>query len=127
MAAVRGMDTKPELAVRRFLHARGLRFRLHRKDLPGSPDLVFPSRRVVVFVHGCFWHQHPDCRRAKRPQTRAEFWHEKLDANIARDVAALEALERAGRRALVIWVCEIGNERLERLYRDILQASENRG
>lgn len=120
MAKVRCRDSKPELAVRHYLHARGLRFRLQRKDLPGKPDLVFPSRQVAVFVHGCFWHQHPGCRRAKRPQTRAEFWREKLDANITRDAAASAALERAGWRTLVIWECEIGDEGLGRLYQDIL-------
>ncbi len=119
MARVRGRDTKPEMAVRRYLHARGLRFRLHRRGLPGKPDLVFPSRRVAVFVHGCFWHQHPGCRRAKLPQMRADFWRRKLEANVERDAAALAALEAAGWTTLVMWECEVGPEALERLYERI--------
>ncbi|GAA5071263.1 DNA mismatch endonuclease Vsr [Roseibacterium beibuensis] len=123
MAKVRSQNTKPELAVRRYLHARGLRFRLHRRDLPGKPDMVFPSRRVAVFVHGCFWHQHPGCRRAKLPQTRADFWREKLEANVRRDAAALAALEILGWTALVVWECEIEGDALEELYQRIQGSS----
>ena len=125
MARVRGRDTKPEMAVRRYLHARGLRFRLHRRDLPGRPDLVFPSRRVAVFVHGCFWHQHPGCKRAKLPQTRADSWRRKLEANRERDVAALKALEEAGWTALVVWECELGPETLMALYTRISKTPKN--
>jgi len=85
MAAIRGTDTKPELLVRSIAHRIGYRFRLHAHDLPGRPDLVFPGRRKVVFAHGCFWHQHPGCRHATRPATRAEFWATKLDGNRERD------------------------------------------
>ncbi|WP_025310947.1 very short patch repair endonuclease [Roseicyclus elongatus] len=120
MASVRGRDTKPEMAVRRYLHARGLRFRLHRRDLPGRPDLVFPSRRVAVFVHGCFWHQRPGCRRAKLPRTRADFWRRKLEGNVERDAAALAELEAGGWTALVVWECEVGPEALEALYERIV-------
>lgn len=119
MAMVRGKDTKPEMAVRRYLHARGLRFRLHRKDLPGRPDLVFPFRRVAGFVHGCFWHQHLGCSRAKLPQTRPDFWREKLEANVRRDAAALAALETAGWTALVVWECEIEGDALEEIHQRI--------
>lgn len=85
MRAVRSRDTGPEMIVRRFLHAAGLRFRLHDRRLPGVPDLVFPSRRVVLFVHGCFWHQHPGCPAAARPKSRPDYWNRKLDMNVTRD------------------------------------------
>lgn len=126
MARVRGRDTKPEMAVRRYLHARGLRFRLHRRDLPGRPDLVFPSRRVAVFVHGCFWHQHPGCKRAKLPQTRADFWRQKLEGNFERDAVALAALEAGGWTVLVVWECEVGSEALEALYDRIVRTPVRR-
>lgn len=106
MAAIRGTDTKPELLVRSIAHRLGYRFRLHRRDLPGRPDLVFPGRGKVVFVHGCFWHQHPGCRYATRPATRAEFWAAKLDGNRERDTRVLQDLERLGWGVLVVWECE---------------------
>lgn len=108
MARVKGKDTKPELRVRRLLHALGYRFRLHRRDLPGTPDLVFPGRRAVIFVHGCFWHRHPDpgCWRARLPKSRPEFWIPKLEANAARDAVNLAALAALGWRVLTIWECE---------------------
>jgi DNA mismatch endonuclease (patch repair protein) len=106
MSRIRSRDTAPEILVRKKLHALGLRFRLHRKDLPGSPDIVLPGRRVAVFVNGCFWHQHPGCRRASRPKTRQDYWGPKLARNVARDTAALAALQAAGWTTLVIWECE---------------------
>lgn len=105
MSGIRGSDTGPEIRVRRLLHRRGYRFRLHRKDLPGSPDLVLPRRRAVVFVHGCFWHFHAGCRLAKIPGTREQFWRTKLLGNRARDAAAEEALRVAGWRVLIVWEC----------------------
>ena len=119
MARVRSKDTGPELAVRRFMHARGLRFRLHRRDLPGCPDLVFPSRRVVVFVHGCFWHRHPGCKRSTMPTTNASFWQAKFEATVARDAASLAALNMAGWNVLVVWECQVGVEVLVQLYESI--------
>lgn len=109
MSRVRGKDTTPEMAVRRAAHALGYRFRLHRKDLPGRPDLVFPSRRKVVFVHGCFWHRHAGCRMASKSKTRVRFWTEKFDRNVRRDAAAVEALEQAGWCVLLVWECETRN------------------
>ena len=106
MSRVRGKDTTPEMIVRRAAHALGFRFRLHRKDLPGRPDLVFPSRRKAVFVHGCFWHRHAGCRMASTPKTRAEFWAGKFDRNVRRDAAAVETLEQAGWRVMIVWECE---------------------
>lgn len=106
MAGIRGKDTKPEMQVRRAAHALGYRFRLHRRDLPGSPDLVFPACRKVIFVHGCFWHRHEDCRHAAIPKSNSEFWQEKFEKNRARDVRAMTDLVAAGWDALVVWECE---------------------
>ena len=106
MAAIRTRDTAPELAVRRAAHRMGLRFRLHRNDLPGRPDLVFPRHRLVVFVHGCFWHRHDGCRHASTPKSRIAFWTEKFAANVARDARQEAALRALGWRVLVIWECE---------------------
>ncbi len=110
MARVRGKDTAPEMRVRRIAHRMGLRFRLHRKDLPGRPDLVFPKHRLAVFVHGCFWHRHPGCRRASTPSTRAEFWQAKFDGNVARDARQQEALEAMGWKVLVLWECGLKDD-----------------
>lgn len=107
MRAVRSRDTKPELTVRRFLHAAGLRYILHDRRLPGSPDLVFPKYRTVVFVHGCFWHQHANCPAASRPRSNTEYWSRKLTGNVERDARNRTSLEASGWRVLVIWECEI--------------------
>ena len=113
MAAIRGKNTSPELVVRKALHSRGFRYRLHAKDLPGSPDLVFPKRRAVIFVHGCFWHRHPNCRFATTlPATRPEFWQKKFAANVARDLRQIEALEAGGWRVGIVWECAV-RDRLE--------------
>jgi DNA mismatch endonuclease, patch repair protein len=106
MARVRQRDTQPELVVRRVIHDMGFRFRLHRKDLPGCPDVVLPRFRLVIFVHGCFWHQHAGCKKAKLPSTRADWWKDKLQRNVRRDAEALGLLEESGWRAEVIWECE---------------------
>ena len=105
MSGIGGKNTKPEMLVRKALFAAGFRFRLHRKDLPGRPDVVLPGRRVVVFVHGCFWHAHQGCPYAKTPATRREFWEAKLAANVERDRRTREALLSAGWRVLVVWEC----------------------
>ncbi|WP_244114906.1 very short patch repair endonuclease [Burkholderia cepacia] len=106
MARVRQRDTQPEIAVRRALHNMGFRFRLHRKDLPGCPDVVLPRFRLAIFVHGCFWHQHAGCGKAKLPSTRADWWKAKLQRNVCRDEEAVGLLEDLGWRAEVIWECE---------------------
>lgn len=106
MSRVRGKDTRPELRVRKVAHALGLRFRLHRRDLPGTPDLVFPRWKKVILVHGCFWHQHPGCKKASLPATRPEFWMSKLARNVHRDNETLERLKAFGWSVLVIWECE---------------------
>lgn len=106
MSRVRSKDTLAELRVRRAAHALGFRFRLHRSDLPGKPDLVFPKYRVALFVHGCFWHRHPGCRKASTPKSRIEFWQSKFDRNVERDVQTMAALKRLGWQPVVIWECE---------------------
>jgi DNA mismatch endonuclease (patch repair protein) len=107
MRAVRARDTAPELAVRRMAHGLGYRFRLHRADLPGRPDLVFPGRRKAIFVHGCFWHGHDCPRGARAPKTNEEYWRGKIARNVARDAASLLALDALGWSGLVIWECEL--------------------
>jgi DNA mismatch endonuclease (patch repair protein) len=112
MGRIRGKDTKPEMVVRRIAHRLGFRFRLHRRDLPGSPDLVFPARRKVVFVHGCYWHRHSGCRLAYEPKSNVEFWTEKFVANVARDQKVLEELHDQGWDTMVIWECEAKDSEL---------------
>lgn len=106
MSRVRGRDTRPEMLIRRGLHARGFRFRLHARELPGRPDLVFPARRAVILVHGCFWHGH-DCPLFHMPATRTEFWAAKIAANRQRDARAEKELELIGWRRLTIWECAL--------------------
>jgi DNA mismatch endonuclease (patch repair protein) len=109
MARIRSNDTSPEIALRKLIHGIGYRFRLHRKDLPGRPDLVFPSRRKVIFVHGCFWHQHPECREGRLPGSRLEYWGPKLRRNQERDADAQARLKSQGWKNLVLWECELKN------------------
>lgn len=106
MAKVKATDSKPEMRVRRMLHALGYRFRLHRRDLPGTPDIVFSGRKRVIFVHGCFWHRHGNCVRTTTPKTRESYWAAKFDANVERDARQIEALKAAGWQVLVVWECE---------------------
>lgn len=105
MKAIKSRDTYPEVTLRRYLHAQGYRFRLHRKDLPGTPDIVLPRLNTAIFVHGCFWHRHQGCFYASTPKSRSNFWEAKFDANIRRDRKACEELKRLGWRVLVIWEC----------------------
>ena len=107
MAGIKGKDTKPELTLRRALHARGFRFRLHTKNVPGRPDLMFPKYKSVVFVHGCFWHRHAGCRYTTTPATRPEFWQAKFEANVARDNAVRDMLLEAGWRVATVWECAL--------------------
>jgi DNA mismatch endonuclease (patch repair protein) len=103
MSRVKGRDTKPERIVRSLLHSLGYRFRLHRRDLPGKPDIVLPKYRKVVFVHGCFWHGHESCPRAARPTSNVEFWNTKIDSNIRRDQSAQEELAKLGWSCFIVW------------------------
>lgn len=107
MRQIRSFDTSPEKTLRRMLHAMGYRFRLHRKDLPGKPDLAFPSRRKIIFVHGCFWHQHCGCSEGRVPGSRRDYWEPKLRRNQERDYANQMALRELGWESLVVWECEL--------------------
>lgn len=119
MSRVRSKGTGPEKKVRSLLHYLGFRFRLHRKDLPGNPDIVFPSRKKVIFVHGCFWHRH-DCKAGQKiPKTNTEYWTEKISRNVVRDSEQSYSLQEAGWERLIIWECEIRDE--ERLKAKILE------
>jgi DNA mismatch endonuclease (patch repair protein) len=109
MSHISGKNTQPELLVRSLLHTMGYRFRLHRKDLPGKPDITLPKYRKVIFIHGCFWHGHTDCPRAKRPTTNKKFWLEKLDKNRVRDKESIYKLKELGWEVLVIWTCEVND------------------
>lgn len=109
MSRVRAKDSVPELALRRLVHGMGFRYRLHGRDLPGNPDLVFPARNAVIFMHGCFWHRHANCRRARMPKTRIAFWTEKLEGNRRRDRRNHRKLRVMGWRVLVVWECQLND------------------
>lgn len=113
MSGIRAKDTKPEMRVRKALFACGYRYRLHRRDLPGTPDIVLPSRKVAIFVHGCFWHGHTGCKLAKVPGTRTDFWQRKFELNSKRDKVAVDALQSAGWRVLVVWECFVRASKAE--------------
>jgi len=128
MAKIKGRDTKPEMRVRRALHAAGLRYRLHVKDLPGKPDIILPSRRIAIFVHGCFWHRHPDpsCKLARMPKSRIDFWQDKLEGNRARDKRNEAALRADGWDVKVMWECEITDRALSSLSDECLIARKQK-
>ena len=113
MSAIKSKNTKPEIAVRKLLHSMGYRFRLHRKDLPGSPDIVLPKYKTVIFVHGCFWHRHENCKYASTPKTRKEFWENKFKSNLKRDAEVQEKIKNIGWQSVVIWECEIKNKEIK--------------
>ena len=127
MGRVRGRDTKPEMVVRRLLHGMGYRYRLHAKDLPGRPDIVFRKRRLAIFVHGCFWHRHPDtaCRLARLPKSRLDFWLPKLEGNRERDVETVERLESRGWNVLLVWECQLKDrEQLRNTLRRFVEGTQ---
>lgn len=127
MSKIGGKDTVPELRVRRLLHALGYRFRLHRSDLPGKPDIVLPRHRKITFVHGCFWHGHRGCPRAKLPSTNTAFWRSKIGGNVYRDQRTRRKLAALGWEVLIVWQCELANLHAltDRLFR-FLQATRPR-
>jgi len=131
MAGIKSRNTKPEFVVRKALFAAGYRFRLHRNDLPGRPDIVLPRRRIAVFVHGCFWHMHEGCRYAKLPSTHQEFWREKLGRNVLRDGVRIKALLGLNWRVLIVWECltrvRDANEILPGLIADWIESDESFG
>lgn len=123
MSRIRGRDTKPEMLVRRYLHARGLRYIPNDKSLPGKPDLVFKSRKVAVFVHGCFWHGHEKCSNWRLPRSKIEYWAAKINGNRQRDKRIIYRLRRLGWRVHVLWACRLDEARLGRLYLAIAEQS----
>ena len=120
MSAIKSKNTKPEIAVRKLLHSMGYRFRLHRKDLPGSPDIVLPKYKTVIFVHGCFWHRHENCKYASTPKTRKEFWENKFKENVIRDKSHQKKLSGIGWKIIIVWECEIKDQDfdLNRLFKN---------
>ncbi len=120
MSQISGKDTKPEMMVRKFLHANGFRYRLHVKDLPGKPDLVLPKHKTVIFVHGCFWHAHEGCKYFKIPKTRTDWWKEKLMGNRERDKKHIRQLEDSGWNIIVIWECELKPDNAESTLSDLI-------
>ncbi len=124
MAAVRSKDTKPEMMIRRLVYSMGYRYKLHSDALPGKPDLVFSSKKKVVFVHGCFWHGHNGCNKAQLPKSRTDFWQDKIENNVRRDKRVKRALNRKGWRYLIIWQCQINN--LEKVKAKIYTFLNNR-
>jgi DNA mismatch endonuclease, patch repair protein len=128
MSAIRNKDMKPEVAVRRLVHRMGYRYKLHEHALPGRPDMVFVGRRKIIFVHGCFWHQHgSDCKLTHVPRSNLSYWQPKLERNKARDIEHCDALRSAAWDVLIIWECEIGNRGLERSIRRFLEDRPGRG
>lgn len=124
MSGIRARDTAPELVVRSILHRAGFRYQLHRRDLPGKPDLVFPKHHMVIFVNGCFWHRHPKCLLAATPKTNTRFWLEKLSRNVERDKRVRGALRRRGWHVFNIWECEINELGIRRLLSKIRKVVE---
>lgn len=121
MAGIKGRNSRPEMLVRRALFAMGYRFRLHRRDLPGTPDIAMPGRKIAIFVHGCFWHVHRGCKYAKTPSTRTEFWSAKLRGNVDRDQRAIDALAEMGWRVLIVWECSTRDSKTATRLPPILQ------
>lgn len=122
MSRVKGKSTAPEMTVRRLAHSLGMRFRLHKPDLPGRPDLAFPRYRTVVFVHGCFWHRHPGCKKATSPKSKVEYWEKKFRTNVERDARNATELEQMGWRVLTVWECETKNAELLKAKLDSIRA-----
>ena len=121
MSLIKSKNTRPEIAVRQLVHRMGYRFRLKPRKLPGSPDIVLTRHRAVIFVHGCFWHRHRDCRFSYMPKSREAFWRKKLEANVHRDRRAMQELRKLGLKPLVIWACQISDSyRLQRRIMDFL-------
>lgn len=120
MSRIKGKDTKPEMLVRKFLHANGFRYRLHVKDLPGKPDIVLPKYKTVIFVHGCFWHGHEGCKYSALPQTRTEWWQRKIDSNILNDNKAAEALTKAGWKIITVWTCDLKPKNIDQSLSELL-------
>lgn len=121
MSRIKSRDTKPEMLVRKFLHAKGFRYKLHDKKLPGKPDIVLPKYKTVIFVHGCFWHGHTNCKYFKIPQTRTEWWTDKINTNIANDTKAIKAIKKDGWKLITIWECALKPAKVEKTLSTLLK------
>ncbi len=121
MSRIKGKDTKPELLVRKFLFSEGFRYRLHDKKLPGKPDVILPKYKTVIFVNGCFWHGHQDCKYFVLPKTRTEWWLNKINTTIANDRKVVESLQNDGWKTIVIWECELKKEKSENTLSELIK------
>jgi DNA mismatch endonuclease (patch repair protein) len=121
MAAIKSKNTKPEMLVRRFLHANGFRYKLHDATLPGKPDIVLPKYKTVIFIHGCFWHGHKDCKYFVVPKTRTEWWLNKINGNIANDMKALKGLKKDGWKIITLWECDLKPASLQKTLNSLLK------
>jgi DNA mismatch endonuclease, patch repair protein len=121
MSQIKGKNTKPEMLVRKFLHANGFRYRLHVKNLPGKPDIVLPKHKTVIFVHGCFWHGHKDCKYFVVPKTRTEWWLTKINSNVANDTKALRALKKECWKIIPLWECDLKSAKIEKTLSSLLK------
>ena len=121
MSRIKGKDTKPEMLVRKFLHANGCRYKLHDKKLPGKPDIVLPKYRTVIFVHGCFWHGHTNCKYFVVPKTRTEWWTDKINRNKANDEKAIKVLKKDGWKVIVVWECKLKRAKVEKTLAGLLK------
>ncbi|MEQ1675218.1 MAG: DNA mismatch endonuclease Vsr [Chitinophagaceae bacterium] len=125
MSRIRSTDTKPELLVRKFLHALGYRYKLHDKTLPGKPDIVLPKYRTLIFIHGCFWHGHANCKYYKVPQTRTDWWLKKINTNKDNDVKAVKALKKEGWKIIIIWTCKLKSKNTEATLKGVIKKLKN--
>jgi DNA mismatch endonuclease (patch repair protein) len=125
MSRIKGKDTKPEMLVRRFLHANGFRYKLHDKTLPGKPDIVLPKYKTVIFVHGCFWHGHKDCKYSALPKTKTEWWLNKINGNIATDIKAVKTLKKEGWKIVTIWGCKLKQNKSAQTLKHLLTIFHN--
>ncbi len=121
MSRIRCANTKPEMLVRKFLHAHGFRYSLHKKTLPGKPDIVLPKYKTIIFIHGCFWHGHANCKYFKVPQTRTDWWLNKINANKANDAKAVKALRKEGWKVITVWECKLKPGKVEKTLSSLLK------
>ncbi|UJH90931.1 DNA mismatch endonuclease Vsr [Antarcticibacterium sp. 1MA-6-2] len=121
MRQIKGKDTKPELLVRKYLHSKGLRYRLHKKNLPGKPDIIFPRRKIAIFVNGCFWHGHESCKYFQLPKTRTEWWKEKISNTVARDIRKIAELQEKGWHCIVVWECDLKTHKKENTLNNLFE------
>lgn len=121
MAKIRGKETGPEVVVRKFLFSKGLRFRKNVKKLPGTPDIVLPKYKTVIFIHGCFWHSHKNCKKAQLPETRYEFWQKKISGNVVRDKKNARQLKKAEWKVIVLWQCQLGKKQSEKWQNSLIE------